>query len=303
MTKKADRKKGIEKELPRKVFSKNDDSLVSYSDFEKVQVIGKGAYGKVYLVKKKDTNEVFAMKTVSKAQIIEEGMTEFLRNERNILKMSDHPFLVNMSYVFQTEQRIYFVMRFIRGGELRHHLHKQPGQRFSEESAKFYCMQIALALGHLHKKSIVYRDLKTENVLMDVDGYLCLTDFGLAKVLKEDEQAMTVAGTVEYLAPEIVENKAYGMAVDWWTLGVLTYELCTGFTPFFDPKGNQEKIFTAIKQYDVLYPEAATNGFALSANCQDFISKLLDKNPSTRLGTKGDLNDLLSHPFLKGLNS
>ena len=103
MTKKADRKKGIEKELPRKVFSKNDDSLVSYSDFEKVQVIGKGAYGKVYLVKKKDTNEVFAMKTVSKAQIIEEGMTEFLRNERNILKMSDHPFLVNMSYVFQTE--------------------------------------------------------------------------------------------------------------------------------------------------------------------------------------------------------
>ena len=164
-------------------------------------------------------------------------------------------------------------------------------------------MQIALALGHLHKKSIVYRDLKTENVLMDVDGYLCLTDFGLAKVLKEDEQAMTVAGTVEYLAPEIVENKAYGMAVDWWTLGVLTYELCTGFTPFFDPKGNQEKIFTAIKQYDVLYPEAATNGFALSANCQDFISKLLDKNPSTRLGTKGDLNDLLSHPFLKDLNS
>ena len=100
MTKKADRKKGIEKELPRKVFSKNDDSLVSYSDFEKVEVIGKGAYGKVYLVKKKDTNEVFAMKTVSKAQIIEEGMTEFLRNERNILKMSDHPFLVNMSYVF-----------------------------------------------------------------------------------------------------------------------------------------------------------------------------------------------------------
>ena len=141
------------------------------------------------MVKKKDTGDVFAMKTLRKDLILDEKMTDLLRIERDILKMADHPFLVNMSYVFQTEARVYFVMRFVRGGELCRQLANAEGRRFPEDAVRFYVIQVALALGHLHNKDIVYRDLKTENILMDADGYICVADFGLAKVLKGGEQA------------------------------------------------------------------------------------------------------------------
>ena len=127
------------------------------------------------------------MKELRKDLIIEQKMTDLLRIERDILKMADHPFLVNMSYVFQTEARVYFVMKFVRGGELCRQLAKSEGRRFPEDAVCFYAMQVALALGHLHKKDIVYRDLKTENILMGEDGYICVADFGMAKVCKDGE--------------------------------------------------------------------------------------------------------------------
>ena len=174
-------------------------------------------------------------------------MVEMISTEKEILKMADHPFLVGMKFVFQNDQRIYFVMPFVRGGELYRHQKAQPMERFSEDTARFYAIQVALALGHLHKKNIMYRDLKPENILMNEDGYICVADFGLAKVLNPGELARTFAGTSEYLAPEIVTEKGYSFPVDWWTLGILTYEMCVGMTPFFNANGDPAKIYKAIE--------------------------------------------------------
>ena len=165
------------------------ENLIAYEDFEILREIGKGAYGIVYLVKKKNTGEIFAMKELSKNVIIDNDQVELVRLERDILKMDDHPFMANMKYVFQTEEEVYFVMKFVKGGDLFNQLLKAENRRFPEEVVRFYIIQIALALGHLHKKNILYRDLKTENILMDADGYLCLTDFGMATVLSEEKIA------------------------------------------------------------------------------------------------------------------
>jgi len=135
-----------------------------------------------------------------------------------------------------TEQKIFFVMRFVRGGELFMHL--RSAQRFDEARAKFYSIQVAAAIGHLHDKKIIYRDLKPENILMDENGYICLTDFGLAKVLEGNAQAFSFCGTPDYLAPEILNEKGHSFPVDWWALGILTYEMIVGFPPFYTGNNN-----------------------------------------------------------------
>ena len=147
-----------------------------------------------------------------------------------------------MSYVFQTEQKIFFVMRFVRGGELFMHL--RAVTRFPEERARFYAIQVAMALGHLHQKNIIYRDLKPENILMDEDGYVCLTDFGLAKVIEGNAQAYSFCGTPDYLAPEILIER-----------GILTYEMIVGFPPFYTGTQNNEKMYGLIKKKAVYFPD------------------------------------------------
>mmetsp|Transcript_33178 Transcript_33178/g.30117 ORF Transcript_33178/g.30117 Transcript_33178/m.30117 type:complete len:152 (+) Transcript_33178:793-1248(+) len=147
-----------------------------------------------------------------------------------ILEHVNHPFLLNLAYCFSTQEKIHFVMKFMRGGELFTHLRKN--KRFPEETAKFYGAQVALGIGYLHSKDIIYRDIKPENILMDVDGYVCLADFGMAKVLKKGV-AMTLCGTPEYLAPEILTEEGHGKEVDWWSFGILMYELIIGMPPFF----------------------------------------------------------------------
>ena len=141
---------------------------------------------------------------------------------------------MNMNYVFQTDDRIYFIMRFVRGGEFHTYLSRIQSDppRFPEEHARFYAIQVALAIGHLHNIKIVYRDLKAKNILMDEDGYICLTDFGMAKILQKDEQTKTKVGTRDYVAPEVLTGWGYSFPVDWWTLGILTYEMVVGFPPF-----------------------------------------------------------------------
>lgn len=152
------------------------------TDFEAKTVIGKGSFGKVLLVQQKGTGNVYAMKSLRKDVILEYDQVESTLLEKQILQKADHPFLVGMEYVFQSKERLYFVMKFVRGGELFMHLRK--ARQFSEQRAKFYSMTVALALGHLHSQKIIYRDLKPENILMGEDGYICLTDFGLAKILE-----------------------------------------------------------------------------------------------------------------------
>lgn len=151
-------------------------------------------------------------------------------------------------------------------------MHLRKARNFPEKRAKFYAMTVAVALGHLHKKKIIYRDLKPENILMDEDGYICLTDFGLAKILEQNEQAFSFCGTPEYLAPEILEQVGHSFPVDWWALGILTYEMIVGFPPFYTGNStNNTKMYELIKNKPVFFPDAKKHGIHMSAQCKDFI--------------------------------
>jgi serum/glucocorticoid-regulated kinase 2 len=163
-------------------------------------------------------------------------------------------------------------------------------------------MTVALALGHLHAQNIIYRDLKPENILMGEDGYICLTDFGLAKILGTDEQAFSFCGTPEYLAPEILEEKGHAFPVDWWGLGILTYEMIVGFPPFYTGNRDNKKMYEYILKKPVYYPDAKKHGIPMSEDCKDFINKCLVKNPQARLGTAGGLEEIISHPWFKSVN-
>jgi len=159
-----------------------------------------------------------------------------------------------------------------------------------------------MALGHLHKQKIIYRDLKPENILMGEDGYICLTDFGLAKILEGNEQAYSFCGTPEYLAPEILEEKGHAFPVDWWALGILTYEMIVGFPPFYTGSPNNQKMYDLIKTKPVFFPDAKKHGIAMSEECKDFISKCLQKNPKDRLGSVSGLEEILSHPWYQSID-
>lgn len=172
------------------------------------------------------------MKSISKYLVAESETKESTKLEETIMGANDHPFLAEMLYVFHTESKIHYVMRFLRGGELFEALRREPKSRITEARAKFYIMQAVLAVGQLHKQNIIHRDLKPENILLDEEGYICVTDFGLSKVVEEGKQAKTMCGTPDYIAPEILLGKGYSYGVDWWTIGILAYEMICGMTPF-----------------------------------------------------------------------
>ena len=206
---------------------------VTAADFELLKLVGKGSFGKVMQVRYKKTGEIFAMKVLSKAHILEHNEVEHTLAELHILQRLHHPFLVNLHYSFQTDEQLYFVLDFVNGGELFFHLQRE--KRFSVERARFYGAEICLALEHLHNAGVVYRDLKPENLLLTVDGHICMTDFGLCKegLKSPTDKTETFCGTPEYLAPEILLGNGYGKAVDWWSFGSLLYEMIVGLPPFY----------------------------------------------------------------------
>jgi serum/glucocorticoid-regulated kinase 2 len=262
-------------------------------------MIGKGAFGKVYLVQNRNTQKVYAMKCIRKDVVIDQDFFESLKLEKDILYNVEHPFIVSMDFVFQNDFRIYFLMNFIKGGELFRHLTRV--KRFNEEQAQFLIAQVALALGHLHKKNILYRDLKPENVLFNEDGYLLLADFGLAKMTKgKKDQSNSFCGTPEYLSPEMIIGSGHDNTVDWWTLGVLLYELLVGITPFFHR--NNHRMQFLIQECPVTFPDKARIGFEVSPVAKDLIRRLLDKDKTKRLGAKDDMTEVLAHPFFQGLD-
>ncbi len=183
-----------------------------------------------------------------------------------------------------------------RGGDLYRQLRKE--KRFPESRARFYCAQIALALGQLHASDILYRDVKPENILMDSDGYIALTDFGLAKVVAPEESTCTFVGTSEYIAPEIVNGVGHNTPADWWSFGILVYELLVGRPPF--RQANKHLLFYCITSQDVIFPDSET--CPISDAAMDLISRLLCKKPGNRLGTAKDAEEVLAHPFFKGLD-
>ena len=188
---------------------------VKLEDFKILKVIGRGSFGKVCLVEYLPTNEIYAMKSLKKDVLIEQEQVENTLLEKEILQTIDYPLLCGLVFCFQTEERIYFIMPFLAGGELFQHLKKS--RFFNEEKVRFYGAQIALALDYLHNKGIIYRDLKPENILLDEKGYLKLTDFGMAIKVKDNEKALSFCGTPDYLAPEIIAMEGADKMADWWS--------------------------------------------------------------------------------------
>jgi len=234
-------------------YFKNKDKSnerVTIDDFILHKVVGTGNLGKVMLVSKKDTGEYFAMKILNKEHVVQQDEVEHILTEKRVLTQGiRHPFLVGVHYCFQTNDKLYFVLDYINGGELFFHLQRE--QTFTEDRVRFYAAEIILALEFLHNIGIVYRDLKPENVLLDSDGNIALTDFGLAKDgISDDTKAKTFCGTPEYLAPEVVLGERYGREVDWWCLGTVMYEMLCGCVPFFSSgcTGNVQEYFICYYQ-------------------------------------------------------
>jgi serine/threonine protein kinase len=237
--------------------SNDDPNNLAVSDFDLLKIVGKGAFGKVMLVRKKagfNAGKVYAMKVLKKADVIDKGQIEHTKDEQAILCKIRHPYIVCLRFSFQNEDKLYLVTDYYSGGNLFAHL--RQAKYFDENRAKFYASELLLALDHLHQNEIIYRDLKLENILMDYEGHICLTDFGLSKqdILKSGG-ASTFCGTAEYLAPELLQTKSpYGVAVDWWSFGILLYEMMNGRTPFYDK--NKRHMYARIVNSRPSFPPA-----------------------------------------------
>ncbi|KAF9008705.1 kinase-like domain-containing protein [Cyathus striatus] len=265
-------------------------------DFEFLKLIGRGTFGKVFQVRKKDTKRIYAMKVLSKKEIVAKKEVAHTIGERKILQRSlESPFLVGLKFSFQTDTDLYLVTDFKSGGELFWHLQRET--RFSEERAKFYIAELILALEHLHKYNIVYRDLKPENILLDATGHVALCDFGLSKAdLRPDELTTTFCGTTEYLAPEILlDEQGYSKIVDFWSLGVLLFEMCCGWSPFYAE--DTQQMYKNICFGKIRFPKGVIN-----EDGKQFVKGLLNRNPKHRLGAQRDAEELKEHPFFKNID-
>ncbi len=248
------------------MVSKEDNKDVHFDDFQIISVVGRGSFGKVCLVEYKNSGELYAMKSIKKDILIDNEQIENTLLEKKILQTVNHPFLCKLVFCFQTLDRVYFIMNFVRGGELFQHLKKC--KVFEEERAKFYAAQIGMALDYLHSKGIIYRDLKPENILLDEQGYLQLADFGMAKILKKNEKALSFCGTPEYLAPEIITSDGHDYMADWWSFGVLLYEMLNALPPFYNE--NVEKMYQMIRFSELKFSKRVT----ISDDAKDLIKKV-----------------------------
>jgi len=265
----------------------------SLEDFTLVRVLGKGSFGKVTLVRGKKDGNLYAMKVLSKPNVLKRKQVEHTKTERRVLGGTSHPFVNSLHCAFQTSGKLYLVLNYCAGGELFFHLQKRG--KFTLKETRFYAAEISLALSYLHTvKKVVYRDLKPENILLDLDGHVQLCDFGLAKdgVTDTSGGASSMCGTPEYLAPEMLDRKGHGTAVDWWSLGMVIYELLTGLPPWYTT--DRKKLFQRIKLAPLTFPES------VPSQAKSLISGMMNRNPSLRLGN--EIEALKSHAFFKGLN-
>ncbi|KAF7554958.1 hypothetical protein G7046_g6672 [Stylonectria norvegica] len=276
----------------------NPNRKMCSEDFEQLRCLGKGTYGTVLLVKQRANGRLYAQKQFKKASlVVHKKLVEQTKTERQILEsVNRHPFVVKLFYAFQDQEMLYLILEYGQGGELFTHLNTE--KMFSETDAAFYMAEMLLAISHLHTDlGVVYRDLKPENCLLDADGHLLLTDFGLSKVaVDQSDSCNSMLGTVEYMAPEVVLGKKYGRPVDWWSFGALGYDLMTGSPPFRG--GNHAKIQENIVKQKLVMP------YFLSLDARDLLTRLLRKDPTKRLGANmpKDLQTMKKHRFFRKID-
>nr|XP_024212980.1 ribosomal protein S6 kinase alpha-1 isoform X4 [Pan troglodytes] len=282
---------GVLKEISITHHVKAGSEKADPSHFELLKVLGQGSFGKVFLVRKvtrPDSGHLYAMKVLKKATLKVRDRVR-TKMERDILADVNHPFVVKLHYAFQTEGKLYLILDFLRGGDLFTRLSKEV--MFTEEDVKFYLAELALGLDHLHSLGIIYRDLKPENILLDEEGHIKLTDFGLSKeAIDHEKKAYSFCGTVEYMAPEVVNRQGHSHSADWWSYGVLMFEMLTGSLPF---QGKDRKeTMTLILKAKLGMPQF------LSTEAQSLLRALFKRNPANRLGSGPDgAEEIKRHVF------
>ncbi|KAL1967937.1 hypothetical protein VTN77DRAFT_2354 [Rasamsonia byssochlamydoides] len=312
----------------RRTYSSNSIKVrnveVGPGSFDKIKLIGKGDVGKVYLVREKKSGRLYAMKVLSKKEMIKRNKIKRALAEQEILATSNHPFIVTLYHSFQSEEYLYLCMEYCSGGEFFRALQTRPGKCISEDDARFYAAEVTAALEYLHLMGFIYRDLKPENILLHQSGHIMLSDFDLSKqsgpggaptmILGRngsgssslptidtksciaDFRTNSFVGTEEYIAPEVIQGCGHTSAVDWWTLGILIYEMLYGTTPF---KGkNRTATFSNILRDEVQFPEHP-GAQQISNICKSLIRKLLIKDETKRLGARAGASDVKTHPFFR----
>ncbi|CAH2355362.1 spindle assembly checkpoint kinase [[Candida] railenensis] len=269
----------------RSTVSKGKYSL---TDFSIMRTLGTGSFGRVHLVRSVHNGRYYAIKVLKKAQVIKMKQVEHTNDERRMLKLVEHPFLIRMWGTFQDSKNLFMVMDYIEGGELFSLLRKS--QRFPNPVAKFYAAEVTLALEYLHSHDIIYRDLKPENILLDRNGHIKITDFGFAKEVST--VTWTLCGTPDYIAPEVITTKPYNKSVDWWSLGVLIFEMLAGYTPFYDstPMKTYEKILSGKIHFPSFF----------GPDVIDLLSRLITADLTRRLGNLSNgPADIRNHPWFQ----
>jgi serine/threonine protein kinase len=268
---------------------------LTYNDFQPIKLLGRGSFGEVILVRLKSTKKVYAMKILDKKILKMKKQQNHTKTERDLMVKINSPFIVNIKSAFQDDTNLYLVSEFMQGGDMFFHMHDGQIVIFSHDKTRFYILELVLALESLHKNNMVYRDLKPENILLDSKGHVKLTDFGLSKILEdEDDKAFTLCGTPQYLAPEVLLKKGYDKMVDWWSLGCVMYEMLMGRLPFAIKRG---MINLKIYEKKVDYPRKISN------EARDLIEKFLVVNPTERLGYgPNGTDDIKNHPFFNGVD-
>ncbi|XP_024118895.1 cAMP-dependent protein kinase catalytic subunit PRKX [Oryzias melastigma] len=257
-------------------------------ELDTVATVGTGTFGRVFLVREQKSRAFYALKQMKIADVIRLKQEQHVHNEKEVLSEVNHPFLIRLLWTHHDERFLYMLMDFVAGGELFSYLRSRG--RFSNAAGLFYTSEIVCAIEYLHSKLIVYRDLKPENILLDAEGHIRLTDFGFAKKLSD--KTWTLCGTPEYLAPEVIQSKGHGRAVDWWALGILVFEMLAGYPPFFDdnPFGIYQKILSG----KLDFPRH------LDFYVKDLIKKLLVIDRARRLGNmKNGADDVKKHRWFK----
>ena len=270
------------------------EEKITPSNFVCLALLGKGSFGEVYLVRKINSQQKYAMKVLRKEKIMGQNLLKYAIAERNVLSLSHHPFIVKLHFAFQTSSKLFLILEYCPNGDLAKHLLFE--KRFSEKRAKFYLCEVLLALENLHKRDIIFRDLKPDNVVLDEEGHCKLTDFGLSKEgIQENIYTQSFCGSIAYLAPEMIKRQGHGKAVDWYLLGVLFYEMLIGVTPFFTLK--KEEIFHNIEYGELKIPDF------VSKEAAELLKGLLERDPKKRLGGNiKDAEEIKEHPYFKDVN-